>query len=186
MMQLDFTPTELAALKAEFCKGFSSDQAEVCFTFCRLRGLMPGKHVIFSLRRSKEWDETVNAKVDVTKIVFMTTIDAARLIALRSGQYDGQDPEAYIYLEPDGEFRESSIPLPVLPLVPGQTPLSREPWAVRTTVHRKDFNRPMSSVARFDAYAATYKTATGPQLTEIWQRRPGEMLSKCSEMLSLR
>jgi hypothetical protein len=155
--------------------------------FCRIRNLIPGKHIVFSLRQSNEWDETVNAKVKTTKIVFMTTIDAARLIALRSGEYAGQAPEVYIYLDEHGSPSiESTIPLPQLPLISGQTALPREPWAVRTTVYRKDFDYPMSSVARFDAYAATYKGANGPQLTEMWSRRPGEMLAKCSEMLSLR
>jgi hypothetical protein len=187
IQQLEFTDAEWASLAAEFCKGFTTEQAEVCRTFCKLRGLIPGKHVVFQLRRSKEWDETVGAKVDTTKIVFITTIDAARLIALRSGEYVGQDPETYIYLNEDGsDFIKSSIPLPQLPVVKGQTALPREPWAVRTTVYRKSFDHPITSVARFDAYASTYKTANGPQLTEMWFRRGPEQLAKCSEMLSLR
>ena len=186
-MNLELSDKEKAALRAEFCKGFTDDQAEACFTFCRVRNLLPGKHVLFQLRRSKEWDEFAGAKVDVTKIVFITTIDASRLIAQRTGQYGGQAPEQYIYLDENGAPNlVSEIPLPKLPLVPGQTPLPREPWAVKTIVYRKDFDHPVSSVARFDAYASTYKTANGPQLTEMWSRRGPEQLSKCSEMLSLR
>lgn len=187
MSTLEFTDAEWSSLAAEFCKGFTKDQADTCRTFCRLRNLIPGKHILFQLRKSKEWDEVVNAKVEVTKIVFITTIDAARLIALRSGEYIGQDPEVYIYLNDDGtDFIESKIPLPQLPIVKGQTAPPREPWAVRTTVHRKSFAHPISSVARFDAYAATYRTVNGSQLTEMWVRRPGEQLAKCCEMLSLR
>lgn len=186
-MNLELTDKEKAALRAEFCKGFTDEQAEACFTFCRVRNLLPGKHVLFQLRRSKEWDEVVGAKVDVTKIVFITTIDASRLIAQRTGQYGGQAPEEYIYLDENGSPSVvSNIPLPKLPLVPGQTPLPREPWAVKTTLFRKDFDRPVISIARFDAYASTYKTANGPQLTEMWARRGPEQLAKCSEMLSLR
>jgi hypothetical protein len=185
--QLEFTDAEWETLAAEFCRGFTTEQANVCRTFCRLRGLIPGKHVIFSLRRSKEWDEVVGAKVEVTKIIFMTTIDAARLIALRSDEYEGQDPEKYIYLKEDGsDFIESNIPLPQLPIVKGVTALPREPWAVRTTVYRKSFTHPMISVARFDAYASTYKYNGVVQLTEMWQKRGPEQLAKCSEMLSLR
>lgn len=186
-MNLELTDKEKAALRAEFCKGFTDEQAEACFTFCRVRNLLPGKHVLFQLRRSKEWDEVVGAKVDVTKIVFITTIDASRLIAQRTGQYGGPAPEQYIYLDDNGTpSLVSEIPLPKLPLVPGQTPLPREPWAVKTTVFRKDFDHPVSSVARFDAYASTYKTANGPVLTEMWTKRGPEQLAKCSEMLSLR
>ncbi len=186
-MNLELSDKEKAALRAEFCKGFTDEQAEACFTFCRVRNLLPGKHVLFQLRRSKEWDELVGAKVEVTKIVFLTTIDASRLIAQRTGQYGGQAPEEYIYLDENGSPSiVSNIPLPKLPLVPGQTPLPREPWAVKTTLYRKDFDHPVVSIARFDAYASTYRTANGPVLTEMWVKRGPEQLAKCSEMLSLR
>lgn len=186
-MNLELSDKELLAIRAEYAKGFTNEQFDVAMTFCRVRNLLPGKHVLFQLRRSKEWDEIVGAKVEVTKIVFITTIDASRLIAQRTGQYGGQAPEQYIYLDENGSpSLVSEIPLPKLPLVSGQTPLPREPWAVKTTVYRKDFDHPVSSVARFDAYASTYKTANGPALTDMWSRRGPEQLSKCSEMLSLR
>jgi len=117
----------------------------------------------------------------------MTTIDASRLIAERTGHYNGQAPEQYIYLDAEGSPSiVSEIPLPQLPLKPGQSALPREPWAVRTTVYRKDFSQPVSSIARFDAYAATYAKDGEIKLNEMWARRGPEQLAKCSEMLSLR
>ena len=187
MSNLEFTDKELAAIKAEFCPGFNDSQFEVCMTFCRVRNLLPGKHVLFQLRASKEWDEAARAKVPVTKIIFITTIDASRLIAQRTGKYGGQAPEKYIYLDADGTPGVvSEIPLPQLPIIPGAQALPREPWAVRTTVYRKDFDQPVSSVARFDAYAATYEKDGAVRLNSMWQRRGPEQLAKCSEMLSLR
>jgi phage recombination protein Bet len=187
MSNLEFTDKELAAIKAEFCPGFNDTQFEVCMTFCRVRNLLPGKHVVFQLRASKEWDEAAGAKVATTKIIFITTIDASRLIAQRTGQYGGQAPEQYIYLDANGAPGiVSEVPLPQLPMTPGVQALPREPWAVRTTVYRKDFDQPVSSVARFDAYAATYSTKEGPVLNSMWARRGPEQLAKCSEMLSLR
>ena len=187
-MSLEFSEKESQAIRATFCPGFTDQQFEVCMTFCRVRNLLPGKHVLFQLRSSKEWDEAAHAKVPVTKIIFITTIDASRLIAQRTGQYGGQAPEQYVYLDADGSPSViSEIPLPKLPLPPsGLTALPREPWAVRTTVYRKDFGQPITSIARFDAYAATYNGANGPQLNEMWARRGPEQLAKCSEMLSLR
>ena len=76
----------------------------------------------------------------------------------------------------------SEIPLPDS----GNKQLPREPWAVRTSVYRKGFEHPITSVARFDAYAVTRRTGDGLVLTEMWQRRAPEMLAKCCEMLSLR
>jgi len=185
---LEFSDKELAAIKATYCPGFTDQQFEVAMTFCRVRNLLPGKHVIFQLRSSKEWDEAANAKVPVTKIIFMTTIDASRLIAERTKLYNGQAPEQYIYLDDNGSPSIiSEIPLPMLPLpAKGTAALPREPWAVKTTVYRKDFSQPVSSIARFDAYAATYNTKDGPKLNDMWARRGPEQLAKCSEMLSLR
>ena len=189
MSELKLTDAQWASFAAEFCKGFTKEQAEVCRTFCEVRGLLPGKHVIFNLRNSSDWDEAAGAKVKTTKIIFMTTIDASRLIAERTKLYNGQAPEQYIYLDENGAPSiVSEIPLPQLPLKPGQQALPREPWAVRTTVHRRDFTQPITSVARFDAYAATYfdKSKNEVRLNEMWSRRGPEQLAKCSEMLSLR
>jgi len=186
-MSLEFSERELAAIRSEFCPGFTDDQFEVALAFCKVRNLLPGKHVVFQKRVSKEWDESANAKVPVTKIIFITTIDASRLIAQRTGKYAGQAPEEYIYLSEEGTPSVvSTIPLPQLPLKPGTSALPREPWAVRTNVFHKDFPQPVTSVARFDAYASTYKSANGPVLNEMWARRGPEQLAKCSEMLSLR
>lgn len=188
MSNLEFSDKELAAIRATYCPGFTDQQFEVCMTFCRVRNLLPGKHVIFQLRSANEWDEGAGAKVAVTKIIFMTTIDASRLIAERTKLYNGQAPEQYIYLDADGSPSIiSEIPLPQLPLpTNGTAALPKEPWAVKTTVYRKDFGQPVSSIARFDAYAATYNTKEGPKLNNMWARRGPEQLAKCSEMLSLR
>lgn len=186
-MSLEFSEKELAAIKSEFCAGFTEEQFLTAMTFCRVRNLLPGKHVVFNRRTSKEWDEAAGAKVAKTKIIFITTIDAARLIAQRTGKYAGQGPEEYIYLAEDGTPSiVSTIPLPQLPVKPGVSALPREPWAVRTTVFHKDFQQPVTSIARFDAYASTYNTANGPVLNEMWARRGPEQLAKCSELLSLR
>jgi hypothetical protein len=189
MSQLELTDAQWGSFAAEFCKGFTKEQQDVCRTFCQIRGLLPGKHVVFNLRQSSEWDEAVRAKVKISKIIFITTIDASRLIAERTKVYNGQAPEQYIYLDADGSpSLVSEIPLPQLPLKPGQSALPREPWAVRTTVYRKDFSQPVSSIARFDAYASTYfdKEKNEVRLNDMWTRRGPEQLAKCSEMLSLR
>jgi len=181
---MEFTEQELKAIRSEFCRGFTDDQFNVFMTFCRVRNLMPGKHVVGQIRKSSEWDEVANAKVKTEKVIFITTIDAARLIAQRSGEYTGQAPEQYIYLDDSGlPNLISEIPLPD----PKNKQLPREPWAVRTSIYRKGFDHPITSVARFDAYAVTRRVQGGGLvLTDMWQRRAPEMLAKCCEMLGLR
>ena len=187
MSQLELTDAQWASFAAEFCKGFTKEQQDVCRTFCQLRNLIPGKHVIFNLRSASEWDEVAHAKVKTTKIIFMTTIDASRLIAERTKKYNGQAPEQYIYLDENGAPNiVSEIPLPQLPLKTGQQALPREPWAVKTTIFRHDFTQPIVSIARFDAYAGTYTKDGTVHLNDMWARRGPEQLAKCSEMLSLR
>lgn len=187
-MSLDLNEKELAAIRAEFCQGFTDEQFDVAMAFCRVRNLLPGKHVVFQLRNSNEWDEVVKAKVKKTRIIFITTIDASRLIAQRTGLYGGQGPEDYIYLDEHGSPSViSPIPLPQTPLPPkGTAAAPREPWAVRTTIYRKDFEHPITSVARFDAYASTYESNGEIRLNAMWAKRGPEQLAKCSEMLSLR
>jgi phage recombination protein Bet len=180
---MEFTEQELKSIRAEFCRGFTDDQFGVFLTFCRVRNLLPGKHVVAQIRKSNEWDSDAGAKIKTEKVIFITTIDAARLIAQRTGEYKGQAPEQYIYLDSEGmPTLISEIPLPD----PGNRQLPREPWAVRTSLYRKGFDHPITSVARFDAYAVTRRSGEGLVLTEMWQRRGPEMLAKCCEMLSLR
>lgn len=180
---MEFTEQELKSIRAEFCRGFTDDQFGVFLTFCRVRNLLPGKHVVAQIRKSNEWDSDAGAKIKTEKVIFITTIDAARLIAQRTGEYKGQAPEQYIYLDSEGmPTLISEIPLPD----PGNRQLPREPWAVRTSLYRKGFDHPITSVARFDAYAVTRRSGESLVLTEMWQRRGPEMLAKCCEMLSLR
>jgi phage recombination protein Bet len=181
---VDYTPEELQAIRQECAPGATDSQFTLFLTECKSRNLVPGRHVIFQLRRTSEYDSATGAKMWVSKPVLITTIPALRLIAQRSGEYLGQGREKYIYL--DDKFSptvESSIPLPD----PKNPSFARDPWVAEATVYRKGFTEPMVGVARFEAYASTQKNKEGELvLTRTWSQRNCEMLSKCAEALALR
>ena len=186
MSQLEFTEKELAAIRAECCKGATDTQFELFISECKARSLRPGVHLVFQLRRAKEFDSTVGAYVYVQKPYWITTIAALRLIAQRTGDYLGQGTEEYVYLDKEGNPTiKSEIPLPHED--PAQRPLPREPWVARATVYRKGFNQPMIGMARFEAYATIVVPKDGtPYLSETWRKRGCEQLFKCAEALALR
>lgn len=180
---LEFTGAELLAIRAEYCKGATDTQFELFISECKARNLRPGPHVIFQLRNAKEWDADTGSSRFVKKPYWITTIGALRLIALRTGQYDGSSDPVYIYLDESGDPSiESKIPLPSKE----NRTLPREPWAVRVSVRRKDFSQPITSVVRFDSVAATQKRDNTLVLTEMWQKRGDAQNAKCSEADALR
>ncbi len=182
-MSLEFTEAELAAIRAEYCKGATDTQFELFISECKARNLRPGPHLVFQLRNAKEWDPTTGASLFVKKPYWITTIGALRLIALRTGQYGGSTPAEYIYLDDNGDPTViSQIPLPSK----ANKTLPREPWAVRISVKRKDFDEPITSIVRFDSVAATQKRDNAIVLTDMWQKRGDAQTAKCSEADALR
>ena len=180
---MEFSETELKAMRAEYGKGATDTQWELFISECRARALRPGPHVVFQLRKSKEYDPDTNTSQYVKKPFWITTIGALRLIALRTGQYGGSAPAEYIYLDDNGDPSIiSEIPLPSKE----HKNLPREPWAVRMSVYRKDFDRPITSVIRFDSVATTQKRGEALTLTDMWAKRGDAQNAKCSEADALR
>lgn len=105
------------------------------------------------------------------------SIDGARLVAERSGQYRGQTPTEWTA---DG-------------VTWVQVWLSKEmPRAARVGVYREGFAEPLFTVATWDSYAV-YEDVwenghkTGEQkLSAMWAKFGPLMLGKCAEMLALR
>jgi phage recombination protein Bet len=182
-MSLEFTEKELAAIRSEYCKGATDAQFDLFISECQARSLRPGVHLVFQLRNAKEWDPVVGASVFVKKPFWITTIAALRLIAQRTGEYLGQGPDEFVYLDDNGfPTIKSEIPLPISKT----NPVPREPWVARAKVYRKGFTEPMVGMARFEAYAGTRKDGNEIVLTDMWAKRGSEQLQKCAEALALR
>lgn len=178
---LTYTPEQLVAIRKEYAGGATDEQFIVFITECQQRNLIPGRHVYFQLRRAKERDPETGAEFWSKRVTMLTSIDAFRLIAQRTGEYRGQKPTVWIYFDTNkAPTVRSTVPLP------NEKGEPRTPWAAETSVLRKGFEEPITAVARFDAYAVTYKKGNEEVLTNQWVKRSPEQIAKCSEALALR
>ena len=173
MESIRFTLEEKIAFKAAFAPaGATDDQWNLFINECQRRAMVPGKDVIFQLRSSKEYDRDLKRDVYVKKVIFITTIAGLRLIADRSGKYEGHGPFIFYYLDEDGSMRESKIPL------------GKIPHAVSVEGYRKDWKVPLFATARYDAYVQLKGDDKVP--TQMWKTRGEEQLAKCCEAGMLR
>jgi len=127
---------------------------------CARTGLDPIARQIYCIERAGKWQIQIS-------------IDGARLVAQRSGEYRGQTPAQWTG---DG-------------LVWFDVWLFKEPpAAARVGVFREGFTQPLYAVARWDSYAV-YQTdwkTKQQKLSSMWAKMPDVMLSKVAEMLALR
>lgn len=101
------------------------------------------------------------------KLTIMASIDGLRLIAERSGAYEGQT--APQWCGDDGIWKDvwlSSVP----------------PKACRIGVYKTKFREPLIAIALFDEYAGK----TNGKLNYMWGKMPALMIAKVAEALALR
>ena len=122
---------------------------EAFLAHCQRTGLDPIARQIYAINRKGRWGIQVS-------------IDGARLIAERSGEYEGQTAAQWTA---DGrEWFDVWLD-------------QKAPAAARVGVYRKGFREAVYGVARFSEY-----NAGGP----MWQKMPATMIAKCAESLALR
>jgi phage recombination protein Bet len=157
---LDREKVEL--LKRTVAKGATDDQFALFMTIAQRRKLDPfAKQIWCVLRKNK--DGSVEMSVQ-------TAIDGFRVIAQRTGEYDGQDPPEWC--GEDGVWKDVWLDT------------KNPPKAARVMVYRKGVSRPSPGIAHLESYAA-YKD-DGKTMTAKWQQMPEHMLAKCAEALALR
>ena len=89
MEPLKFTEEQKRAYRAIVAPNATDAQWEYFCTECQRRNLIPGTHVVFQVRPAKEWNAQLQQQVTVQKVALVTTINALRLIAERSGKFKG-------------------------------------------------------------------------------------------------
>ena len=158
------TSDEQRWLKAGPCKGLSDDEIEIFVRVCNRTGLDPfAKQIHAMKRKTKDGDRWIE------RLSIQTGIDGYRLVAQRTGEYEGQTKAEWCDL--DGVWKDVWL-------------LEKPPAAARVGIYRHGFREPVYGIALYREYVQLKFDGKTPNA--MWERMPSGQLAKCAEALALR
>lgn len=144
----EFNREQLDLLKRTVASDLTDSEFALFIEVCKRSRLDPFRRQLYAIKRGG-------------KVSHQTGIDGFRVIASRTGEYEGQSGP--FWCDDSGEWRDSWLS-------------SKNPTAAKVGVFRKGFREPIWGVARFASYAGD----------NLWRKMPEVMIAKCAESLALR
>jgi phage recombination protein Bet len=151
---MEFTPELIDTIRNTVAVDTTDHELALFLHQCRRTGLDPLARQIYCIKRGD-------------RATIQVSIDGARLIAERTGQYRGQ--VGPLWCGPDGAWTDVWL-------------ADAPPHAAKVAVLRAGFSEPIWGIALWREYA----DLKDGKPVNLWRRMPAHMLAKCSESLALR
>ncbi len=167
-----FDQEQIALIARTIAPGCSNDELALFVKVAERTGLDPFAKQIHALKRkvknpdTDRWEERLSIQVG---------IDGFRLIAERTGQYEGRLGPYWCGEDGEWGINQDGKPKPWLNASP--------PAAALVGIHKRGWREPLWAVARYTSYVQTVRDG-GPN--KMWATMPDGQLGKCAEALALR